>query len=110
MNRKTFTLLLDNDAVKVFIKIIDFYKLASGFLNYGEDIEIFQKIKEKVLECYSTKKVHQEITLTLTPYEIGVLLSAVEFLNLVGAYLGSNIDTCECQIIRDEIVESLLQT
>ena len=108
METKSITLSLDNDSIKVFVKAIDFYKLASGFLNYGEDIESFQKIKWQVVNCYVPKKAHQEITLNLAPYDIAMLISAVEFLNLVGAFFGSNVDTCECQVIRDELVESLL--
>lgn len=109
MEEQKITLLLDDSIVKTFVKAIEFYKLTSGYTNYGENIEECQKIKEQIINCISPNMTKQEIVLLLKTYNIGVLLNAIEFFNLANAFLGNREGTEDCQIIRDEFVNCLLE-
>lgn len=108
MEEKRIILQLDNNITKTFIKAIDLYKLASGFLDYGEDVEECQNIKEQIMKNVFPDVEKQKINLFLKKYHTFTLLNAVEFLNLASALLGYKLETEDCQIIKNEIICNIL--
>lgn len=108
MEEQKMTLQLDNSITKTFIKAIDLYKLASGFLDYGEDIEECQNIKEQIMNNLSLNTEKQKISLVIKKYHIFIILNAVEFFNLTSALLGYQLETMNCQIIKNEVICNML--
>ena len=108
MEEQKMTLQLDNSITKTFVKAIDLYKLASGFLDYGEDIEECENIKEQIMNNLSPDIEKQRISLILKKYHVFTILNAVEFFNLTSALLGYKLETMDCQIIKNEIICNML--
>lgn len=109
MEEQRITLRMDNSTTKTFIKAIELYKLSSGFLDYGEDIEECQNIKEQIITSIIPNVEKQIINLHLKNYHVFTLLNAIEFLNLSSVLLGYNSETEDCQIIKAEILCSILE-
>lgn len=108
MEECTVYLLIDKSMAITFINCMDFYKLVSTFTNYGEDIEIIQNIKEQTIKSLLPKEGIQEIKLSLATYDVYLLLNVIDFFILVGGFFGDSVNVEDCQMIKTDIMKSLL--
>lgn len=99
---KFLKISVDTEEIEVLNKAIDWYKVTSKNLNYGEFVDLCKKIK-KTIEINSKK----QLLMFVTEFEIIFLIRLIDWYQLCCGFMDYGAHIEDCETLKNKILKGI---